>query len=292
MRLEQHDAPLLPWLFPPCPVPGTSIFDDGLGLGAPLDERASRAWIGQYLVQPMAPGQLPEEGVACCPRVDLGQRQLRIPVPPHGLTGPPEFAKLLAQAGQRLWPLRVGDLFPAMSCRAYKAHRHCPHDMATADVVFAGFPRPLTQQAQRLFGHRALHAEDAAIVQLAWLIDASGIHAPGCRQGTAIDQMGPGPVVPRHAGRFQRYDNPDTPLTHGGQELPQAWALLEPWATTAYGVIDDDAVPKAQGASPVRQGIWAPLACMVGTDLMRAGLADLEGSGTGPRCRTKLLTHG
>src|SRR5262245_41826537 len=94
MLLQQHDAPLLQWLFPPCPLPGTSIFDDGLGLGAPIDESSSRAWIGQYLVHTLATGQLPEDVVACCPRVDLGQRQLRITVPQHGLTGTPEFAKL------------------------------------------------------------------------------------------------------------------------------------------------------------------------------------------------------
>jgi len=224
---------LLQWLFPPCPLPGTSIFDDGLGLGAPIDESASIAWIGQYLVNTMAPGQLPEDVVACCPRVDLGQRQLRITVPQHGLTGTPEFAKFLEHAVQRLLHLTVGDLFQAMLFRADKAHRYFSHDMAMADFLFEGFPRPLTQQAQLIFGHRALHAEDSAIVQLAWIIDAIVIHEPGLRQGTEIDQMVPVPVVPRQAGRFQRYDNPDTPLTHGGQELPKAWALLEPCATTA-----------------------------------------------------------
>src|SRR5262249_4375120 len=45
MLLQQHDAPLLQWLFPPCPLPGTSIFDHGLGLGAPIDQGSSIAWI-------------------------------------------------------------------------------------------------------------------------------------------------------------------------------------------------------------------------------------------------------
>jgi hypothetical protein len=174
MLLQQHAAPLLPWLFPPCPLPGTSIFDDGLGLGAPRDERSSIAWIGQSLVQTMATGQLPEDVVACCPRVDLGQRQRRITVPPHGLPGTPAFAQLLEHALERLWPLTVGELCQAMLFRAYKAHRHFPHAMATADVLFAGFPRPLTPQAQLICGHRALHAEDEAVVQLAWIIDAIG----------------------------------------------------------------------------------------------------------------------
>jgi hypothetical protein len=35
MLLQQHDAPLLQWLFPPCPVPGTSIFDHGLAAVRP-----------------------------------------------------------------------------------------------------------------------------------------------------------------------------------------------------------------------------------------------------------------
>jgi hypothetical protein len=104
--------------------------------------------------------------------------------------------------------------------------------------------------------------------------------------------MVPVPVVPRQAGRCQRYDNPATPLTHGGQERPQAWALLESCATTASVVIDDDDVPKAQGARTVRSGILAPLAFMVGTDLLRAGLADRDVSGTGQMGRTDLLTHG
>lgn len=164
--------------------------------------------------------------------------------------------------------------------------------MATADVLFEGFPRPLTPQAQRICGHRALHAEDEAVVQLAWIIDAIVIHEPGLRQGTEIDQMVPVPVVPRQAGRFQRYDNPDPPLTHGGQELPKAWALLESCATTASVVIDDDDLPTAQGAGTVRSGILAPLAFMVATDVRRAGLADIDVSGTVQMGRTDLLTHG
>lgn len=111
MLLQQHDAPLLQGLFPPCPVPGTSIFDAGLGLGAPIDERSSLAWMGQHLVNTMSTGEVPEDVVARRPRLALGQRQLRIAVPPHGLPGTPEFAQRLEHAVQRLWHLTVGDLF-------------------------------------------------------------------------------------------------------------------------------------------------------------------------------------
>jgi|RhiMetdeSRZDD1v2_1073273.scaffolds.fasta_scaffold153555_4 hypothetical protein len=98
MLLQQHDAPLLQWLFSPCLLPGTAIFDDGLGLGASIDQGSSIAWIGQHLVHTMATGQLPEDVVARRPRVDLGQRQLRITVPQHGLPGTPECATLLEHA--------------------------------------------------------------------------------------------------------------------------------------------------------------------------------------------------
>jgi hypothetical protein len=57
-------------------------------------------------------------------------------------------------------------------------------------------------------------------------------------------------------------------------------------------VIDDDDLPKAQGAGTVRSGILAPLAFMVATDVRRAGLADIDVSGTVQMGRTDLLTHG
>ena len=199
MRRSQHDAPLLQWLFPPCTLPGTSSFEHGLGLCAPIDEGSSLAGMGQHLVKPMPTGQLPEDVVARCPRVHLGQRQLRIAVPPHGLPGTPEVAKLLAHPVQGLLHLTVSDLFQAMVRRAHKAHRDFPHAMAAADFLFEGFPRSLTHQAHRICGPRALHAEDEAVVELAWIIDPIIIHAQGLRQSTAIDQMVPVPVVPRQA---------------------------------------------------------------------------------------------
>jgi hypothetical protein len=199
MLLQQHEAPRLQWLFPSCTLPGTSIFDHRLGLGTPLDEGSSIARIGQHLVHTMPTGQLPDDVVARRPRVDLGPRQLRIAVPQHGLPGTPEFAKLLAHSVQRLVHLTVGNLFQALVFGTHKAYRHFPHAMAAADFLCEGLPRPLTQHAQLLCGPRALHAEDSAVVELAWLRDPIIIHAQGLREGTKIAQMMPVPVVPRQA---------------------------------------------------------------------------------------------
>jgi hypothetical protein len=188
--------------------------------------------------------------------------------------------------------LPIGTLFEAMVRGAYKAHRHFPHDTTAADLLFEGFPRPLTPQAHLICGHRALHAEDEAVVELAWIIDAIVIHQQGLRQGTEIDQMVPVPVVPRQAGRFQSHDAPDTPLTHGGQELSEARALLEPCSTAASVRIEDDDLPTAQGAGAGCYGLLAPLTLVVVAHVRVAGLADRDVSGAVQMRRTHLLTHG
>ena len=249
---QQHDAPLLPWLFPPCALASPPIFEYGLGLGTPLDQGSSIARIGRHLMHTMATGQLPQEVVASRPRVPCGQRQLRITVPQHGLPGTPECAKLLEDPIQRLLPLTVSDLFQAMVFCADTAHRDFPHAMAAANFLFEGFPRPLPHQAQRIFGHRALHPQDEAIMQVAWIIDPIIIHQQGLRQGAEIDQMVPVTLIPCQAGRFQGDNAPDMPCTHGRQQLAKARARLQTCATAASVLIKDDDLPKAQGAGTIR----------------------------------------
>jgi hypothetical protein len=95
--------------------------------------------------------------------------------------------------------LTVGDLCQAMVLGASTAHRDFPHAMAAADCLCEGFPRPLTPQAQRLFGHRAVHPKASTIVQLAWIIAPITIHQQGLSQGAEIDQRVPGTVLPCQA---------------------------------------------------------------------------------------------
>ena len=170
--------------------------------------------------------------MACRPRGALGPRQRRGAVPPHGLTGPPECATRLAHAVQRLVPLPGGDRCQALGCRASQAHRPCPHARAAADGWFEGFPRPRTQHAQRLCGHRALHAADEAVVQLAWLLRGPRppcARAPsgprerseGARPGCAAPSVTlPTRRRPRHA--------PDT-RRPGGAPSPGALGALSPY---------------------------------------------------------------
>jgi hypothetical protein len=82
------------------------------------------------------------------------------------------------------------------------------------------------------------------------------------------------------------------PLTHGSQELSKARALLESCPTAASVLINDDDLPKSQGAGTVRSGILAPLTLLVVTDVMVARLADRDGRGAGQMRWTNLLTHG
>jgi hypothetical protein len=224
--------------------------------------------------------------------VARGPRPRRGAVPPPGLTGPPEGAQRRAPSVPRRVPRTVGALCQALVVRADNAPRPCPPDRAAADVGCAGFPRPLPPQAQRLCGHRALPAQDAAVVQRAWRRDALVIQEPGRRQGPERDQMGPVPGGPRPACRCPRDDAPDTPRTHGSQARPHARALLEPCTPTASVGIDHDSLPEAPGPGPVREGRGAPWAFLVGTAVMVAGRADSHVSGTVPRRRTPVLTHG
>jgi hypothetical protein len=292
MRLSPDHPPLLQWLLLACALPGTPLFEHGLGRRAPIDAGPSIARMGPPLVKTRPTGEWPAASVARRPGVDLGPRQPRSAVPQQGLPGAPEVVTLREHPGQRVLHLTVGTLCKAMVLGTDTAHRHCPHDTAAAACLCAGCPRPLTHPAPLLFGPRARHAAYEAVVELAGSIHTIIIPQHGRSQGTELAQRMPVPVVPRHAGRCQGHDDSDTPLTHGGQELSEARTRLEPCTPAASVRIDDDDLPTAQGAGAVRSGLLTPLTLVVVADLLGAGLAHIDVSGAVQLRRTTLLTQG
>src|SRR5262249_5647001 len=175
-------------------------------------------------------------------RAHLRQWQLRLPIPEHRLPGPAQFTKLLEDASDGVLHLAIGDLFDPIIPGADEPDGDFPHNMAALDFGFKGLARPLTHEAQLIFGHGALHPEDYPVIELARIIDAIIINEQRLRQRTQINQMMPVPIVTGQPGRFQGEDGSDTPCTHGCQQLAKARALVASGPTPAHILINHDDV--------------------------------------------------
>jgi hypothetical protein len=99
-------------------------------------------------------------------------------------------------------------------------------------------------------------------------------------------------VVARQPGGFPGEDGPDTPFTHGRQQLAQAWTLVASRPTPADVLIDHDALGKPQPAGMLGEGLWPPLALGVGADLMARRLTDIDVGIPLEMARVNLGAHG
>src|SRR5215475_10661050 len=88
--------------------------------------------------------------------------------------------------------------------------------------------------------------------------------------------MMPVTVVAGQPRGFQGEDGPDTPCTHGREQLAKARALVASGPTPAHVLINHDDVGKPQPAGVICEGIWPPLALGVRADLLTCRLADLD----------------
>jgi hypothetical protein len=104
--------------------------------------------------------------------------------------------------------------------------------------------------------------------------------------------MMPVPVVAGQPGGFQGEDGPDTPCTHGCEQLAKARAFVASGPTPAHVLIDHDDVGKPQPAGLLCKGILPPLTLGVGADLMACGLADVDIGITLEMVRMNLGAHG
>jgi len=84
---------------------------------------------------------------------------------------------LLADASASVWPVAVSALFEAIVTRAYEPHGAFPPAMAPLACGCKGLPGALTPEAQRLFGHGALHPEHETLIELPRPLDALSIDA-------------------------------------------------------------------------------------------------------------------
>jgi len=88
-----------------------------------------------------------------------------------------------------------------------------------------------------------------------------------------------------------RLRRPDTPFTHGREQLAEARSLWVTRATAPHVLIDHDDLGKPQPTGMIREGILSPLALGMGADLMACGLADIHVGVTLEMAWTNLGAH-
>jgi hypothetical protein len=179
MLIPHEETPRLARLLPTWALPGAPILAARLRLGAPSGERPSGAGMGQYVIAARPTGPAPEERTACGAGLPRGPWQWRITRPPGRVASPPQDATRPEAPRHGGLDLAVGALCKAMVVRPHNPDGDFPHALAAPDVLFEGWPRPLTPHAPRLFRDRALHAAHEASVALARIREAIIIPQPG-----------------------------------------------------------------------------------------------------------------
>lgn len=171
------------------------------------------------------------------------------------------------------------------------ADRHVPQHGPSTNHVDPHRVRPLLQQPQLEFAHRALEPEQQAVVQLTRIVDAVVIDQQRVGQSAEVDEMVPVAVVPRQPRGFEREHRPGGPIADGGQEPREARALLVATPRPAEVVVDDVRPTEAETLGMFREGILPLLSFLVMADLVPSRLPDVHVGGPFTMRRPDLLSH-
>ena len=152
---------------------------------------------------------------------------------PDGL----QLGELGEDERDRLLDATIGILLDAIVRRLEVADRHGEEEFAAAGLLLQGLERALAEQRQLHLAHRALHAEQQAIVRMPRIIDAVLVDDQRADQAAELEQRVPVAPVAGEPRRLDRDDGADAPLADRGQQLLEARAG-DAGAGTAEIVVD------------------------------------------------------
>ena len=137
----------------------------------------------------------------------------------------------------RLPNATIGILLDAIVRSLEVADRHGEEQLATPRLLLQGLERALAEQRQLHLAHRALHAEQEAIVRVPRIIDAVLVDDQGADQAAELQQRVPVASVAGEPRCLERHDGADPALADRRQQLLEARAG-NAGAGTAQIVVD------------------------------------------------------
>ena len=162
-----------------------------------------------------------------------------------------------------------------------EADRQTATQFPASGLVADAAVEPGANDVQLRFAHRALEAEQQAIVEQRRMIDAVVVADERVGDAAQFQQAIPIRIVPRQARDFQSEDDAHVSQGHFAGEASEAGALVGAGAGQPEIFIDDDhlLLGPAQLAGSIGQGVLAGGGFAIMLDLARRGLANVNVGG-------------
>lgn len=160
----------------------------------------------------------------------------------------------------------------------HQSYRRAHLELAAPGLVELSAPHARLENVQLGFAHRALEAEQQAIVEAGRIVDAILVEDQGRGQGAELDQAVPIGRVAGQPGDLQTHDNAGLAQSHLADEMLEAIARRGTGSGFAEIVVDhmDPLGRPAGGDGPVTQSILTLGALDVLRDLAQGRLPDIE----------------
>ena len=159
--------------------------------------------------------------------------------------------------------------------------RQSPTQFPARSLVADASVQPRANDVQLRFAHRALQAEQQAIVEQRRMVDAVVVANESIGDAAQFQQAIPIRVVPRQARNFQPQHDAHVRQSHLAGQAGEAGALVGAGAGQPEIFVDDDHLlfGPAQLAGSIGQGVLADSGFAVVLDLSRGGLANVDEGG-------------
>ncbi len=95
-------------------------------------------------------------------------------------------------------------------------------EFAAARLLLQGFEGALAEERELHLAHRALHAQQQAVVRVAWIVDAIFVEDERAHQAAELQQRVPVAAVAGEPRGLDRDHGADAALADGGEQLLEA----------------------------------------------------------------------
>ena len=249
--------------------------DRDAAAGAAEDIGAGIDRVRQQVVQGVVDRQLPDHLAAFRTIFGRRQRQALLAHPEMDLPHRLQLGELGEGERDRLLNATIGVLLDAIVRRLEVADRHGEEEFAAAGLLLQGFERALAEQRQLHLAHRALHAEQQAIVRMPRIVDAVLVDDQRADQPAELEQRMPVAPVAGEPRGLDRDDGADPALADRRQQLLEARAG-DAGTGPAEIIVDHLDGGPAQGASAIDQAVLPAPAFVIVEHLVAGRLANVD----------------
>src|SRR6266446_879600 len=163
-----------------------------------------------------------------------------------------------------------------------EAHRYSATKLAACRLVADAAVEPGANDMQFCFTHRALQAQQQAVVEQCWMIDPILVTDERIGNAAQLQQAIPVRIVSGQTRDFQSQDNADVRQGHFIGEASEPGAFVDAGAGQAEVLINDDYLLSGptELTGAISQGVLAGRGFAILLDLSRRGLANVNQSYT------------